>query len=85
MLFLRSGQLALTSSSVLTVLELNEVNVMLKTAKILGRCCLGKGDLLMTGSAVGVLQSPAVALCHSKKNTPLHKLFVDHLSIFSWC
>jgi hypothetical protein len=75
-LFLHSAQLVLRSS-VLEVLELNEVNVMLKTAEILGQCCLEKMDLLMTGYAVGVLpssqaQSPSVAPYYSKEFTPLH-------------
>ena len=62
MLFLHSAQLVLRSS-VLEVLELNEVNVMLKTAEILGQCCLEKMDLLMTGYAVGVLPSSISLSC----------------------
>ena len=55
MLFLRGAQLVL-QSSVLTVLDLNEVNVTLVNAEILGRCCLEKVDLLVVaGGAVEVL------------------------------
>ena len=55
MLFLRGAQLVL-QSSVLIVLDLDEVNVSLKNAEILGRCCLGKVDLLVAG--------PSVSPCH---------------------
>ena len=55
MLFLRGAQLVLRSC-VLTVLDLNEVNVTLVNAEILGRCCLEKVDLLVVaGGAVEVL------------------------------
>jgi hypothetical protein len=54
-LFLRGAQLVL-QSSVLIVLDLDEVNVSLKNAEILGRCCLGKVDLLVAG--------PSVSPCH---------------------
>ena len=55
MLFLHGAQLVLRSS-VLTVLDLNEVNVTLVNAEILGRCCLEKVDLLVVaGGAVEVL------------------------------
>jgi len=54
-LFLRGAQLVLRSC-VLTVLDLNEVNVTLVNAEILGRCCLEKVDLLVVaGGAVEVL------------------------------
>ena len=36
------------------MLGLDEVNVTLKIAEILGRCCLGKVDLLMAGGAAEV-------------------------------
>ena len=61
MLFLRSAQLVLRSS-VLTVLDRDEVNVTLKNAKIFGSVLSGEG-----GSAV-LLRcswSPSVAPCHS--------------------
>ena len=51
-LFLRGAQLVLRPS-VLTELDLNEVDVSMLS--LLGRCCLGKVDLLMAGSAVEVL------------------------------
>jgi hypothetical protein len=40
MLFLRGAQLVLRSC-VLTVLDFDDVNAMLKNAEIFGRCCLG--------------------------------------------
>ena len=61
-LFLRSAQLVLRSS-VLIILDLDEVNVTLKNAEILGRCCLGLVDLLMAGGAPSWFSS--VAPCHS--------------------
>ena len=54
MLFLRGAQLLL-QSSVLIVLDLDEVNVTLKMLRSLGRCCLGKVDLPMAGGAAEVL------------------------------
>ena len=52
MLFLHGAQLVLWSS-VLTVLYLYEVDVTLKYAETVGRCCpLGKVDLLMAGGAM---------------------------------
>ena len=53
-LFLPGAKLVLRSS-VLTVLDL-EVDVMLENAENLGRCCLGKVDPQMAGSAAEVLQ-----------------------------
>jgi len=38
-----------------TVLDLNEVYVTLKHAKIISCCCLGKVDLLMAGGAAEVI------------------------------
>ena len=59
-LFLRGAQLVL-KSSVLTVLDLNEVNVTLKFAEIFG--------LLLFGEWLAVLlrcsRCPSVAPCHS--------------------
>ena len=53
-LFLPGAKLVLRSS-VLTVLDL-VVDVMLENAENLGRCCLGKVDPQMAGSAAEVLQ-----------------------------
>ena len=50
MLFLRNAQLVLRSS-VLTVLNINEVVSPWRILRSLGRCCLGKVDLLRTGGA----------------------------------
>ena len=58
-LFLCGVQLVLRSS-VLTVLDLDEVDATLSFARSLGRCCLGCS------------QSPSVAPCHFKEPTPLH-------------
>ena len=62
MLFQHGAQLVLRAS-VFTVLDLDEVNVTLKNAEILGRCCLGLVDLLMAGGAPSWFSS--VAPCHS--------------------
>jgi hypothetical protein len=52
-LFLRGAQLVLRSS-VLTVLDLGEVNVTLGKLRSLGRYCLGKVKLLMASGAAEV-------------------------------
>ena len=58
MLFLSGAQLVMRSS-VLTILDLDEVNVSLENTEIFGRCCLEKVDLLVAaGDAAEVLSIP---------------------------
>ena len=59
-LFLRGAQLVLRPS-VLTVLDIIEVDASMLS--FLGRCCLGKVDRPMAGSAPSL--APSVSPCHS--------------------
>ena len=72
-MFLCGVQLVLRSC-VLTILDLDEVDVLPMFAESLGRCCLGLVALLVAGSAAEVL--PVSFNCSlpatSKKPTPLH-------------
>jgi hypothetical protein len=73
-LFLCGVQLVLRFG-VLTVLDLDKVDVTLRFAEVFGSVLSGIG-----GSAcwwrlavpLGCSQSPSIAPCHSKENTPLH-------------
>ena len=53
-LFLHGAQLVLRSS-VLTVLNLDEVDIMIRILRSLGRCCLKNVDLLVARGAAKVL------------------------------
>ena len=69
MLFLRGAELVLRPS-VITIFDLDEVNVTLKNADIFGSMlsgCLGKVDLLMANGwrCMRCSWSPSVAPCHS--------------------
>ena len=72
-LFFYGVQLVLRSG-VLTILDLDEVDVLPMFAESLGRCCLGLVALLVAGGAAEVL--PVSFNCSlsatSKKPTPLH-------------
>ena len=70
-LFLRGAQLALRSS-VLTVLDLDKVDVTLRMLRSLDRCCLGKVDLLVAGGTAEVLPVPLSCPLPLLRTTLLH-------------
>jgi hypothetical protein len=80
-LFLRGAQLALRSS-VLTVLDLDKVDVTLRMLRSLDRCCLGKVDLLKAGGVAEVPPSlPHLPPATPKSPPPL----IASLLLFCFC